>query len=151
MLDAPVIVWGQAGWYAFYIGLAFLLTLPVAIDRERSHHLGLRTLPLVAVATCAFVILARTQFASTEAEARVVQGILTGIGFIGGGAILKSHGKVHGTSTAATTWCSAGIGVVCAYEQLVLGGLLAIANFAILTLLKPVKDGVHDDEDPSLG
>ncbi len=85
---------------------AFLLTLPIAWNRERADRvMGLRTFPLVAMASCGFMLLAQSGFAgNVEAQARVLQGIITGIGFIGAGAILKQDGSVKGSATAARIW-----------------------------------------------
>ena len=85
---------------------AWLLALPVAWDREKSERsAGLRTFPLVAIATCGFVIATEKMMAgSGDAHSRMLQGVIMGIGFIGSGAILKMHGMVHGTATAASIW-----------------------------------------------
>src|SRR5688572_5725045 len=87
------------------IGAAYFLAFPVAWERERSSTgAGLRTFPLVAVASAGFVLIAAQAAGSTpESISRVIQGLMTGIGFIGGGAILKNGGKdVRGTATAAS-------------------------------------------------
>ena len=74
------------------IGIAYLISLPIAWDRElEAKSAGLRTFPIVAVATCGFTLLAIEVLHDTNAQARVLQGIITGIGFIGGGAILKNR------------------------------------------------------------
>lgn len=79
--------------------LAYFLTLPIGWDRELSkRRFGLRTLPLVAVVTCGFMLVGKSVIDSTDGEARVIQGIITGIGFIGGGAMLKDQDKVAGTA-----------------------------------------------------
>jgi putative Mg2+ transporter-C (MgtC) family protein len=69
---------------------AYALALPIGWDRERAgRSAGLRTFPLVAVASCGFVQATERLLAtSPEATARIVEGLITGIGFIGGGAIL---------------------------------------------------------------
>ena len=84
--------------------LAYVVALPIAWDQEkRTRSAGLRTFPLVAVATCAYMLVGIEVFDSTDAEARVAQGLITGMGFIGGGAILKQDGLVTGTATARCT------------------------------------------------
>ena len=82
-------------------------------DRERSENsAGIRTFPLVAVAACGFVqATERMVNNEPEALARVVEGIIGGIGFIGGGAILKQNGSVRGTATAASLWSTGAVGV----------------------------------------
>src|SRR5687768_16505077 len=82
--------------------LALVLTLPIGWEREISaRSAGLRTFPLVAVASCTYVLIALDfSGAEPEAQSRVLQGLMTGIGFIGGGAILKNRKSVTGTATA---------------------------------------------------
>ena len=85
-----------------HIGVAYLLALPLAWDRElRSSGPGLRTFPLVAIASCSFVLIALKALPLADSQARILQGVTTGIGFIGGGAILKEKGSVSGLATAA--------------------------------------------------
>lgn len=73
-----------------HLGMAYLLALPMAYDREHSHNgAGLRTFPLVAVASCGYALIAMSVLEGAEAQSKMLQGIITGIGFIGGGAILK--------------------------------------------------------------
>src|SRR4051812_38457477 len=85
---------------------AYLVALPVGWYREtEAHSIGVRTFPLVAMASCGYVLLAtQPGHYSVDAQSRVLQGLVTGIGFIGGGAILKSQHSVHGTATAASIW-----------------------------------------------
>src|SRR5690349_21722613 len=82
--------------------ISFLLALPIGWYREReSHSVGIRTFPLVAMASCGYVLLAVPEYHNTvEGQSRVIQGMVAGIGFIGGGAILRARGNVHGTAVA---------------------------------------------------
>ncbi len=115
--------------------MAYLLTLPVAWHRERyAGSAGIRTFPLVAVASCAFMLLGMSVLDSTEAEGRVMTGIITGIGFIGGGAILKDKGNVSGTATAASIWNTGAIGTAVAWSRFEIAIVLAIINFLTLWL-----------------
>lgn len=66
---------------------------------------------------------------STDAEARVLQGIITGIGFIGGGAILKNKGSVMGTATAASIWNTGLIGIAVAFSRYEIAVVMALLNF----------------------
>jgi putative Mg2+ transporter-C (MgtC) family protein len=123
--------------------IAFLLALPIAYDREQSTRImGLRTYPLVAVATCGFVLIGLTfiQPDDAGAQARIVQGIVAGIGFIGGGAILKQGDRVLGTASAASIWMTGAIGVAVAYARYDIALFLSAANFVILRLMTPLKD-----------
>jgi putative Mg2+ transporter-C (MgtC) family protein len=131
------------------ITASYLLALPVAWDRERSgQSAGLRTFPLVATAATGYVLIASTMYSDSLAQARVLEGLITGIGFIGGGAIVRMHSSVHGTATAAAVWATAAIGAAVAYELYHIAVILSVANFATLRLLKPLKtqpDGEEQD------
>lgn len=78
-------------WYHFYqIGIAFILALPIALNREyKGSGAGMRTYPLVSIACCAFMLVAMDMFESGDPQAKVMYGIITGMGFIGGGAIIN--------------------------------------------------------------
>jgi putative Mg2+ transporter-C (MgtC) family protein len=86
------------------LAVAYVLAIPIGWDREQSENsAGLRTFPLVAIAACGFIqATERLLVCEAEALARVVEGIIGGIGFIGGGAILKDDRSVRGTATAAS-------------------------------------------------
>src|SRR5260370_3082534 len=91
--------------------ISYVLAFPVGWYREReAHSVGVRTFPVVAVASCGYVLLGgQPDHMSLDAQSRIIQGVVAGIGFIGGGAILKSEGGVHGVAAAASIW---NIGVV---------------------------------------
>ncbi len=121
--------------------ISYLLALPVGWYREReAHSVGVRTFPLVAMASCGYVMLAMPQFGnSIEAQSRVIQGMVAGIGFIGGGAILKSEGNVHGTATAASIWNTGVIGAAVAEDRITVAVVLALMNLVALRILMPLK------------
>jgi putative Mg2+ transporter-C (MgtC) family protein len=123
------------------IGVAFVLALPVGWERERSERsAGLRTFPLVAMASCGFILLAsRVLGDHPEGLARVLEGLMTGIGFIGGGAILKSDGAVRGTATAASVWNTGAIGAAVAFDRHEIAIVLAAVNYATLRWLSRFK------------
>lgn len=121
--------------------ISYLLALPVGWYREReAHSVGVRTFPLVAMASCGYVMLAMPQFGnSIEAQSRVIQGMVAGIGFIGGGAILKSEGNVHGTATAASICNTGVIGAAVAEDRITVAVVLALMNLVALRILMPLK------------
>jgi putative Mg2+ transporter-C (MgtC) family protein len=123
------------------LAVAFVLALPIAWDREqRERSAGLRTFTLVAISTCGFLIAARNSIGpSADAESRVWQGLLTGIGFIGSGAILKTEGSVRGTATAASIWNTAAVGAAVAYGNYDIAVVLSVSNFVVLRWLAPFK------------
>ncbi|NJN16494.1 MAG: MgtC/SapB family protein [Oscillochloris sp.] len=134
------------------IGIAFLLTLPIALEREASTGMmGLRTFPLVAVASCGYALIAQSVFNDGGAEARIMQGLITGIGFIGGGAILKQNDMVYGTATAASIWTTGAIGAAAAYGEYEIAVLISVLDFITLRLLKPLRRVLgtdNQDDDP---
>lgn len=128
--------------------LAFVLALPIAYNRERSTRImGLRTYPLVAIATCGFVLIGMgfIDQQQSDAQARIVQGLVAGIGFIGGGAILKRGDRVLGTASAASIWTTGAVGVAAAYGRYDIAILLSAVTFIILRWLTPLKEDVNND------
>jgi putative Mg2+ transporter-C (MgtC) family protein len=80
------------------LAIAYLLALPIGWNREKAERsAGLRTFPLVAIATCGVVEATEGLMAgSPEAMARILEGLIVGMGFIGGGAILRHNYSVQG-------------------------------------------------------
>jgi putative Mg2+ transporter-C (MgtC) family protein len=142
--------WMVFAGYLAKIGVALLLTLPVAWERERSTRImGLRTFPLVAVASCGYVLIAVAVVGSSaDAQARIIQGLMSGIGFIGGGAILKEGANVRGTATAASVWMTGAIGAAVGYAQFEVAILLAVVNFLALWLLTPLEKQLQERDRP---
>lgn len=134
------ISWEQAWTQLVQLLIAWVLTLPVAWDREReSRSAGLRTFPLVAVAACGYTLVGISVLDTTGAEARVLQGLITGIGFIGGGAILKSKGSVMGTATAASIWNTGLIGMAVAFRRYEIAAAASLINFVTLRYVAHLK------------
>jgi putative Mg2+ transporter-C (MgtC) family protein len=133
--------------HSLHLLVAYLLALPIGWDREISQRqFGLRTFPLVAVVTCGFMLVGLSVIESTEGQARIIQGIITGIGFIGGGAILKDQDKVAGTASAASIWNTGAIGLAVAFDRLEIALILSILNFLTLNLFRKIKDKVDPDD-----
>ncbi len=128
------------------VTVAYVLALPIAWDREKEvRSAGLRTFPLVAVASCGYALVAMSILGSSaDGLSRIIQGLLTGIGFIGGGAILKDRGSVHGTTTAASIWNTGAIGAAAAFGHYDIAIVLSVINFATLRLLTPLKQSVNN-------
>ena len=140
--------WGQIWFHFWHLFIAYALALPVALDREAtSRTAGLRTFPLVAVAACGYTLVGFSVLSSTDAEARVLQGLITGIGFIGGGAILKSKSGVTGTATAASIWTTGLIGIAVAADRFEIAALLSVITFITLSLGGWLKERAHDESE----
>lgn len=132
--------WQRMLAHLLQIAGAFMLALPVAWERERSTNImGLRTFPLVAVASCAFVLIGLAVIGpSPDAQSRILQGLMTGMGFIGGGAILKDGDGVRGTATAASVWVVGAVGAAAGYNRWEIAIVLSLITFLTLRLLTPV-------------
>ncbi|MBG0802270.1 MgtC/SapB family protein [Methylocystis sp. H4A] len=128
---------------------AYALALPIGWDRERQDRsAGLRTFPLVALASCGFVQAAEQYMAnSPDGMARIIQGVITGIGFIGGGAILKQGASVKGTATAASLWATGAIGAAVGLESYDVAVAIAVFTFLTLKVITPIENTVLADEN----
>jgi putative Mg2+ transporter-C (MgtC) family protein len=137
-------------WAIVKIGAAYLLALPVGWERERHERsAGLRTFPLVCVATCAFVLIGIKVFPDSGGDqSRVLQGLIGGIGFIGAGTIIRVQKQIHGTATAASLLATAIIGIAVAYGlydlAVVLSGL-SLFTLRVFTAWRLVR---QDDDQP---
>ena len=149
MLESFSFDWQMALANLLRMLLAFVLALPLAWERVKSERtLGLRTFPIVAVASCGYMLIAlHMAGANAETMARALQGLLGGMGFIGGGAILKSNGSVRGLATAASLWSTGAMGAAVAFRREEIAVVLAIANFALLRWLKPLKRAAEEKSD----
>lgn len=134
--------------YGILVVLAFLFALPIGWERQRRHRpAGLRTFPIVSIACCVFVLIGIDVYPDTpDAQSRILAGLMTGMGFIGGGAILKGPGgvDVKGITTAASLWTMAAIGTAVAYRLIELAFLLALFN---LLILRGLAHLFPDDQD----
>lgn len=142
IMDFIDLNWQQLLTYLLQITGAFILALPVGWERERATNImGLRTFPLVAVASCAFVLLGLAVVGpDPDAQSRIIQGLMTGMGFIGGGAILKGGDGVRGSATAASVWLVGALGAAVGYNRWEIAILLSLVTFLTLRLLTPVVE-----------
>jgi len=143
------ISWEGIAHHLVKLLISFLFALPLGYDRETSDKgLGLRTFPLVAMTSCGFILMANAVLSSDDARSRIIQGLITGIGFLGGGAIVKQGVDVRGTATAAGIWTTAAIGAAVAYSRYEIAISLAVVTFLTLRYLpalKKVSDGSPRD------
>ena len=128
------------------MGIAFVMALPVALNRERgSRSAGLRTYPLVAIAACALMLIGIRVLEANDAEARVMQGIITGMGFIGGGAILKDNANVTGLATASSLWATGALGIAVAWQRFEIALVISLLMFIALSIGTEAKKYVNGD------
>ena len=121
--------------------VAYLLAIPIGWNREQEERsAGLRTFPLVAVATCGFVQASESFIVGEpEAMARIMEGLITGMGFIGGGAILRQQDSVKGTATAASLWVTGAIGAAVGLGSYDVAVVLTLVTIATLWIMSPLK------------
>lgn len=136
----------QALSHLVVLMVAYVLALPIGWNREKEERsAGLRTFPLVAMAACGFVLIAvEVLGADSNAQARILEGLMTGIGFIGGGAILKQGDRARGTATAASLWATGAIGAAVGYGHLDIAVILSLVTILTLSLLSPIIKVVHE-------
>lgn len=123
------------------LAVAYVLALPIGWNREREERsAGLRTFPLVAIASCG-IIQATEHILNghPEGTARIIEGLMTGMGFIGGGAILKNVHSVHGTATAASLWATGATGAAVGLGAYDVAATISLLTFLTLWLLVPFK------------
>lgn len=122
--------------YSSKLILAFALGAAVGYERERAKKdAGLRTYGSIAMGACLFMIIASHLTTDNSAIARVMTGIITGIGFLGAGIIFKDvENKPKGLTTASTIWCTASIGIAIGLNMFVIAIVGCLILFFILEL-----------------
>ena len=128
--------------------VAYALALPIGWNREHEERsAGLRTFPLVAVASCGFIQAAEHMVGDNpEAMARIIEGLITGMGFIGGGAILRLKDSVKGTATAASLWATGAIGASVGLGSYDVAVVLSLITITTLWSLSVFKQKIVEDE-----
>ncbi len=124
------------------LATAFLLGTIIGAERQWSHHAaGLKTNALVCLGAAIFTLFGAAT-AGADSVARVGAQVASGIGFLGGGVILREGLTVRGLNTAATLWCSAAVGVFAGAGQIVGATLAALFVLAVNIAMKPVADRI---------
>jgi len=129
---------------AFRVGVAAIVGGALGLEREwKGHWAGLRTHMMVAIGCAVFVIagIGVTGDQHHEAVTRVIQGIASGIGFLGAGTILKLDDKqeVKGLTTASSIWLSAALGTAAGLAEFALAVSATIVSLFVLGVLGPVE------------
>jgi putative Mg2+ transporter-C (MgtC) family protein len=131
---------------------AFVLGTMIGAERQyRQRSAGLRTNVLVAVGASAFVDIAN-HLTGPEGSVRVIAYVVSGIGFLGAGAIMKEGMNVRGLNTAATLWASAAVGCCAGADLIAQASLLTLFVLGGNTLLRPLVkaiDRIPIDEQAS--
>jgi putative Mg2+ transporter-C (MgtC) family protein len=110
------------------VATAFLCGALVGFERERGHKpAGLRTLILICVGSAIFTVVSASPSLGGHEPARIAAQIVTGIGFLGAGSILRDRHHISGLTTAATIWACSGIGIVVGAGYAAAGVVLSAA------------------------
>ena len=138
------------GTSALKLTLAWVLSLPTGWWREREiHAVGIRTFPIVAMASCGYLLVLQGDPGTDAftANSRVLQGLVAGIGFVGGGAIVRDGMSVHGTAAAASIWNTGAIGAAVALGKYEVAIVLAALNLITLRGLVPLKKRLDSQQE----
>ena len=128
---------------ALRILLSLLFGTLVGIERQWHHkNAGLKTNTLVAIGAAAFALISQHGFGPNSNPAQVAAGVVTGIGFIGGGVIMRRGGSVQGINSAATLWATASMGLAIGTGYYTLAGILLAAVLAIQFLLRSAANWI---------
>jgi putative Mg2+ transporter-C (MgtC) family protein len=126
--------------YVWRLLLAAGLGAALGVEREyRQKPAGLRTNILIAVGSALFTMLSLEMTKGVGDTSRVAGQIVTGIGFLGGGAIMRYRDTVHGMTTAATIWVKAAIGIAAGAGQFGLATFTAALTLVVLVVLPPIE------------
>lgn len=131
---------------------ALLLAAIVGWQRERTGHAaGLRTHLLVALGSALFTLISLESRATTGEATRVIQGIAAGIGFLGGGVIIKVEKEgIKGLTTAAGIWATAAIGVAAGLGHLGIAFIAVLLAWFVLAVLEPIEQRRHPHPAPDV-
>ena len=122
------------------LALAAGLGAAIGVEREiRQKPAGLRTNILIALGSALFTVLSIEIGDLGHTPDRIAAQVVTGMGFLGGGAILRSGRNVHGMTTAATIWVNAAIGMAAGARQFAMAVAGTVLTLAVLALLPPVE------------
>ncbi len=138
------------------LGLSLVLGALVGFERLiHTRTTGARTHMLVSMGSAAFVLAARQAFGETDDSlTRIVQGVASGIGFIGAGSVLKlsSPAEIRGLTTASTVWLSSSVGIACGLEVYRVAIWATILALVVLALLRPFEqklESANHSKEPS--
>ncbi|MCS7088656.1 MAG: MgtC/SapB family protein [Thermoflexales bacterium] len=141
LMIMPLTLEAQLGLFLRVLAGAVLCAL-IGVERERhGHAAGLRTHMLVGLGAALFTALSFYAFPGSD-TARVAAQVVSGIGFLGAGAILQRRDRyhMHGLTTAASIWASAAIGMACGAALYVIAALTALLVVVVLAVLAPLGE-----------
>jgi putative Mg2+ transporter-C (MgtC) family protein len=141
-------------WFDFFCRMVAATILPLLIGLERflrRKPIDFRPFVIISVGACGLAIgamelLAKTDDAQVQIDpSRVFEGVITGIGFLGAGAMFREGSFVQGAGSAAAIWSAGAIGLVCGFGELWLAGIMT----AIILVLLIISGPITNQWDPS--
>jgi putative Mg2+ transporter-C (MgtC) family protein len=121
--------------------LAAGLGAAIGLEREyRQKPAGLRTNMLIAIGSALFTIVSFDVARISGTPDRIAAQIVTGVGFLGGGAILRSGSTIHGMTTAATIWVNAAIGMAAGAGAFAMATMATVIALIVLCVLPPIEN-----------
>ena len=149
--------------FVFRLACALFAGIIIGTQREfKQRQAGLTTNSLVAVGACIFILISESVIMSSKLAGgpvnndnlRVLSQVVTGIGFLGAGVIMKNGVTIHGLSSAATIWCSAAVGCLCGYgmwrEAIIAVAIILLINWGLKSIeiyIKRLRHGDPKDND----
>jgi len=126
------------------LGLSLLVGAIIGLDRELEHKpAGLRTMILVCLGSTVFMLIGATISIPGLEQGRIIAGVITGIGFLGAGAIIRTGADVQGMTTAATIWLVSGLGLAVGCGAYALAIITCLLSLVVLRLLHVVERSFH--------
>ena len=147
--------------FIFRLVCALIAGIIIGTQRElRQRQAGLTTNSLVSIGACVFILISESVIMRAQLSGgpvnndnlRVLSQVVTGIGFLGAGVIMKNGITIHGLSSAATIWCSAAVGCLCGYGMWKEAGIVVavilvinwgLKNFELYMKRKHSNNGIH--------
>lgn len=126
------------------LAMSTLFGMLVGIERQWHHkNAGIKTNTLVSVGATAFALISLRGFGPTNNPAAVAAGVVTGIGFIGAGVIMRRGGSIQGINTAATLWAAGSMGLAIGAGYYKLAPALLVTILVIQVALRPVATAIN--------
>ena len=129
-------------WTTIVIRLAVSILIGglIGLERELEHKpAGLRTIILVCLGSTIFMLIGFELGLVSSELGRIVAGVVTGIGFLGAGAIIRARGEVYGLTTAATIWLASGLGLAVGAGYYILATIACVSVLVVLRILGIVE------------
>jgi putative Mg2+ transporter-C (MgtC) family protein len=128
--------------------LAICCGAAIGFERQLRHKpAGLRTNILICLGAAVFTIISERMAGDKDSITRIAAQIVTGVGFLGAGAVIQDRGGIHGLTTAATIWLVASIGMACGAKLYQLAGVSTLIAIIVLVGLRQLENRFgHSDE-----